>query len=113
MSTTIKLIALFGLIFSTNVFSQSDLFVASTEEWNFYFKPTYGGDHVWKASDGTLTTVVFVKGKGTHFGEQAMYGVKANCQTKEFNNNNKGWKKPNSGSVSEIMLKKMCSYTPR
>lgn len=109
----IKTVFFFGLLFSINTFAQSNLYVASTEDWDFYFRPGVGGNHVWKNNDGTLNALVFSKGKGASFGEQAMYGVDANCKTKEFNLNNKGWKKPTSGSVTDLMLKKMCSYSPK
>lgn len=107
-------VCLIGLLASISAYSQTDLFVASTDDWNFYFRPGVGGNHVWSNQvDSTLSALVLSKGKGKNLGKEALYGVDANCVTGEINLNSKGWKKTTSGAVTDSMLKKMCSYTKK
>ena len=111
MKKTFFVISLFTSICA---YSQADLFVSSTDDWSFYFRPGIGGNHVWgNQVDKTLSAVVLSKGKGAKFGQEGMYSVEANCSTGELNSNDKGWKKPASGTVTDAMLKKMCTYTKK
>lgn len=95
------------LLFSLNATASKDIYISSTDTYDFYLQ-NVAGQPLYKRGDALSGTVVG-RGKGVEYGRVLVLQYLVNCKTKQFKLDDADWRAAKPNTLGADVVDKFCN----